>query len=53
MKVEVTDGHNEASFVMFDMDCHYIVKKSCKELVAASKVVVGFAVNYAHVLIGY
>ncbi|XP_057452543.1 uncharacterized protein LOC130744368 [Lotus japonicus] len=38
VKVEVSDGEEDASFVMFDTDCQNVLMKTCKELVIGSKV---------------
>lgn len=38
MKVHVTDGTDEAVFVLFDSDVSYLIEKQCSVLVAAAKV---------------
>lgn len=42
VKVEVSDGEEDASFVMFDTDCQNVLMKTCKELVIGSKVLILF-----------
>ncbi|XP_057417149.1 uncharacterized protein LOC130711499 [Lotus japonicus] len=37
LKVEVYDGDEVATFVLFDTDCQHILKKSCREIVLCSK----------------
>lgn len=37
VKVHVTDGTDEAVFVLFDSDVSYLIEKQCSVLVAAAK----------------
>lgn len=39
LKVDVSDGDEVATFVIFDTDCQNILKKTCRELVICSKVI--------------
>lgn len=38
VKVHVTDGTDEAVFVLFDSDVSYLIEKQCSVLVATAKV---------------
>lgn len=38
----MSDGEEDASFVMFDTDCQNVLMKTCKELVIGSKVLILF-----------